>query len=118
MPEWYLLMLALGLLVGLSGLWPPLGYVVIPLALTAIAPLFYAANTVARASFLHAGLRYRLLTAGLHLAQPLARLWGRLNQGLTPRRHRGRRDWATPVPQLFRQCSDPRHPPQPCLPRL
>src|SRR5260370_38134595 len=112
MPEWYLLMLALGLLVGLSGLWPPLGYVVIPLALTAIAPLFYAANTVARASFLHAGLRYRLLTAGLHLAQPFARLWGRLNYGLTPERHRGLRDWAQPVPKVFRLWAQLRHVPE------
>ncbi len=118
MPEWYLLILALGLLVALSGLWPPLGYVVIPLALTAIAPLFYAANTVARASFLHAGLRYRLLTAGLHLAQPLARLWGRLNHGLTPWRHRGRRDWATPVPKVFRLWSERWQAPEAWLRRI
>src|SRR5437879_11692878 len=34
-------------------------------------------------------LRRRLLTAALHVMQPIARLRGRLNEGLTPWRRRG-----------------------------
>src|SRR5206468_6463350 len=31
----------------------------------------------------------RILTGALHLGQPIARLWGRLTEGLTPWRYRG-----------------------------
>ncbi len=106
MPEWYLVNLALGFLVALSVLWPPLHDAVFVLCLTALAPAAYAANTVARATFSHGGMRWRVLTTGLHMAQPLARLSGRIDHGLTPWRFRGRRDWVLPHRKVFRLWSE------------
>src|SRR5207249_10534481 len=59
-----------------------------------LPPLAQASLSAARASFndapLHgaARLKRRLLTAALHLLQPLARLRGRLQYGLAPWRRR------------------------------
>src|SRR5439155_26209124 len=58
-------------------------------------PLVQACLSAAHASFPDAPpgsaalLKRRLLTAALHLVQPLARLRGRLKEGLTPWRCRG-----------------------------
>src|SRR5207249_5327910 len=67
-----------------------------PLVLCAVAPpIAQAWLSAVRARFADgparwsARLRRRLLTAALHLMQPLARLRGRLNEGLTPWRRRG-----------------------------
>jgi hypothetical protein len=43
----------------------------------------------------------RLLTAGMHLAQPVARLKGRLMHGLTPWRRRGVSGFAWPNPRAL-----------------
>ena len=61
----------------------------------ALLPLAQACLSAAHASFPDAPpsraalLKRRLLTAALHLVQPLARLRGRLKEGLTPWRCRG-----------------------------
>jgi GT2 family glycosyltransferase len=88
MPEWYLVIAAFAVLSVLSVLWAPLSFA-LPLFMLAIsAPLVQAGLSAARASF--AGrprlglLKLRILTAVLHLLQPLARLCGRLRYGLTP----------------------------------
>ncbi|MSP67047.1 MAG: glycosyltransferase [Alphaproteobacteria bacterium] len=90
MPEWFLLpgMLLYVALLGLS--WPPLGYA-LPLALLAVLPVLgQAALSAARGSFKRGArapserLRLWAITATLHVIQPLARLWGRLQHGLTP----------------------------------
>jgi GT2 family glycosyltransferase len=99
MPEWYLVILAFAGLSGLGVLWGPL-LIAAPLLGVAVAvPLVQAGVSAARASFpdpTRRGrgemFRLRVLTALLHLLQPLARLRGRLGGGLTPwRRLRMRR---------------------------
>lgn len=95
MPEWYLVIAALGLFALAGALWAPL-LLTIPLLAGAMGMLvFDAALGALRASF-ETGERswgylgrLRVLTAALYLAQPLARLWGRIKGGLTPWRRRG-----------------------------
>jgi len=95
MPEWYLISLALAVLSVLGILWKPLLLALPLLTLTVGASLVRAGLGAAQASFTSAPrsrltrLGLRTLTAFLHLLQPLARLRGRLQNGLTPwRRHR------------------------------
>ena len=97
MPEWYLIIGFLIALSALSLLWSPLGIAVLLLIGAAVLPFAQACLSATRASFAserlnHFGarLRRRTLTAVLHLLQPLARLRGRLQRGLTPWRTRGR----------------------------
>jgi GT2 family glycosyltransferase len=105
MPEWYLVILALGILVAMHALWPPLAYAAIPLAAAILAPMAYIVKTAIH-EFNGMSWPYRLLTMGLHMAQPVARLRGRINHGLTPWRSRGRRNWASPLPQVTRLWSE------------
>ena len=95
MPEWHL---AFALLMGLSALsffWSPLTLLLPLLIGAALLPLAQACLSAAHASFPDAPpsraalLKRRLLTGALHLVQPLARLRGRLKEGLTPWRCRG-----------------------------
>lgn len=95
MPEWYLVSLALSVLSVLGILWQPLFLALPLLILTVGVSLLQAAVGAAQASFTSAPhsrltrLGLCTLTAFLHLLQPLARLRGRLQYGLTPwRRHR------------------------------
>ncbi|WP_418317903.1 glycosyltransferase [Piscinibacter sakaiensis] len=96
MPEWYLVIggLAALLLLGLS--WPPLLWAWPLLALAAAGPLVQAAIAATQARFpipaRSTGERMRRwgLTFLMHLMQPMARLIGRLEHGLTPWRRRGR----------------------------
>lgn len=89
MPEWYFVIALLGLLALLGLDWAPLLWV-IPLLLAAfIAPLIQAVLSAMQAEFptprWTAWQRFGLrgLTAMMHLAQPLARLIGRLRFGLS-----------------------------------
>jgi hypothetical protein len=96
MPEWYLVGAVLFMMSVLGILWTPLLFVALPpLALAMGASLVQAGVGAAQASFASAPqsritrLQLRILTACLYLVQPLARLRGRLNFGLTPwRQHR------------------------------
>jgi glycosyltransferase involved in cell wall biosynthesis len=94
MPEWYLLLGILLLLALLGVAWPPLAVFWPVLAVAALLPLVQAVTSAARAIFSSdpdtSGQRAKLyvLTAGLHLLQPLARLMGRLRHGLSPWRTR------------------------------
>jgi O-antigen biosynthesis protein len=89
MPEWYLLVSLLGLLSLLGFLWHPLGWSFPVFAVAAGMPLVQAGSRASRISFTHAPpsragrIKLRLLTACLHLLQPLARLCGRVRHGLT-----------------------------------
>jgi hypothetical protein len=89
MPEWYLVIIALAVLTALGSAWHPLWLA---------APLLSACLgvTVAQAVRSAAGARFatapepareqfqkKILTAGLFLLQPLARLLGRVRHGLT-----------------------------------
>ncbi|HEV2669969.1 MAG TPA: glycosyltransferase, partial [Gemmatimonadales bacterium] len=97
MPEWHLITAILVGITTLSAAWRPLRYA-LPLLVVAIAvPIVQACVSAARAWRPGAGaprhrwarLLRRLLTSGLHLLQPLARLRGRLKEGLTPWRCHG-----------------------------
>src|SRR5438105_3357632 len=95
MPEWHLITASLAGIAALSAAWRPFKLAFPLLAVAIVPPVAQAWLSAARAAFPDgpAGwstrLRRRLLTAALHLIQPLARLRGRLNEGLTPWRRRG-----------------------------
>ncbi len=95
MPEWYLLIVILAGMSTVSLVWSQL-QLLLPLLVGVVLPsLALASLSAARASFNEAPprssarLKRRLLTAALYLLQPLARLRGRLEYGLTPWRRRG-----------------------------
>src|SRR5207249_1407804 len=93
MPEWHLMTATLVGIAALSVAWSPLR-LALPLALAAILPsVAQACLGGARARFpaghgVLARLTRRVLTAALHLIQPVARLRGRVQEGLTPWRRR------------------------------
>ena len=107
MPEVYLAIGLVALLVALGLAWSPLFLLAPVLVLSAGALSIRAVWTAVRARFPTPGLsaRERLLRraliAFLHVAQPLARLEGRLRHGLTPWRRRGDRGHALPVGRRF-----------------
>lgn len=94
MPEWWLLIFALAGLSVLGLHWPPLLSALPLLGLALSAALLQAFAGGARASFLTkpasrgAELKLRGLTAALHFIQPLARLRGRIEHGLSLWRNR------------------------------
>ena len=107
MPEWFLLTVAVGVLSVLGVWWKPL-LIALPLFIfTAGVPILQATQGARHASFSslpHSQrglLKLRGLTALLHLLQPLARLWGRLRDGLAPWRWRGHAAMALPRPRKF-----------------
>lgn len=95
MPEWYLLIGALAIILPFGTLYAPLRYSLILFALAVAPPAIHAWSCGRRAFFhgVHQRSRRRqqlaLMTAWLHFLQPVARLAGRLQQGLTPWRQRG-----------------------------
>jgi GT2 family glycosyltransferase len=95
MPEWYFVVGALTLLSALGTFWRPLLFTLPLLALAVAAPLVAAlqAGITTRVPPMLGSrterLRFRVLVAFLHLIQPVARLRGRLQAGLTPWRRRG-----------------------------
>jgi GT2 family glycosyltransferase len=112
MPEWYLVILALGVLSALGALWRPLLLALPLLSLAMLAPVVSAGLGAARATFPGAPgrpagrLARRLVTAALHVIQPLARLRGRLQHGLTPWRWHGAPGLSLPRPGLAAIWSD------------
>lgn len=95
MPEWLFVIVALSALSLLGLSWPPLLWTLPLLALALAAPLAQAALAAARATFpepaksMAEKVQRRSTTFYLHLVQPLARLLGRVEHGLTPWRRRG-----------------------------
>jgi hypothetical protein len=96
MPEWYLVIAALGVLALLGLSWAPLLWTLGLLLLAIAAPVAQAVIASARAQFpvvatsRREQVQRRVLTFCMHLMQPAARLIGRLQHGLTPWRRRGR----------------------------
>ncbi|MGA7732007.1 MAG: ABC transporter transmembrane domain-containing protein, partial [Chloroflexia bacterium] len=94
MPEWYFLSGLLLLMCVLGIFWAPLLWA-LPLLVVSVATLLVQAilggararlvSNSSRAS----SVALRAITSTLHLIQPLARLIGRLSQGLTPWRRQG-----------------------------
>lgn len=95
MPEWYLVIAGLAALSLLALSWPPLRFAAPLAVLAATAPIVQAAIAASRATYpvpskaIGERVQRWLLTACLHLMQPLARLLGRMRHGLTPWRRRG-----------------------------
>jgi hypothetical protein len=104
MPEWYLAILLLTGLALLGASWHPLAMVIPLVGLAVGASTAQAVLSATRARFTDpprergalAGLL--ALTALLHLVQPMARLRGRLRDGLTFWRRRGPRAFRWPRP--------------------
>lgn len=112
MPEFYLLIAALAGLSGLGLLWSPLLAALGPLALALGATAVRAAVAMSlhakryrRNTTTHRATRWAL-TIALHALQPLARLAGRLRQGLSPWRRRGERAVASPFGRTVRIWSE------------
>jgi GT2 family glycosyltransferase len=104
MPEWYVLVAALGGLSIIGMQWKPL-LIALPLLALAIAlPVLHAAMSALHVTFTDAArtrkqlLKLRMLTACLHLLQPMARLLGRIRLGLTPWRRCGVPGISSPWP--------------------
>jgi glycosyltransferase involved in cell wall biosynthesis len=108
MPEWYLLIGALAATSLIGLLWRPLLLALPLLAVAMAVPIVQAIVAARRATFVESResrgrlLAATLLTALLHLIQPLARLAGRMRHGMTPwRRRRGVTRFAWPWPRTF-----------------
>ena len=117
MPEWYLGIAALAAVSLLGVTWPPL-FLALPVLAACLAPLLtLAVRGAARARFPTAPrsrwetLRLRALVAGLYLAQPVARLDGRVRHGLTPWRARGGRSPTLPRRRSLEVWSEHGEPP-------
>lgn len=107
MPEWYLV-IAFLLVLSLFGIfWSPLLLSLPILGIVVASPVLQAVLGARRAHFqpgsgtVGTRMGMRVLTGLLHLAQPLARLSGRLRQGLTPWRCRARNGFALPWRRIF-----------------
>ncbi len=93
MPEWYLFSALLGLLGLLGFLWKPM-FLLMPFFLLSITVVFIQAfisakNNSSLQPHQKKLIKYRLLIVLLHIIQPVARLYGRFTNGLTPLRKRG-----------------------------
>jgi hypothetical protein len=95
MPEWYLFIAALAIILPFGTIYVSLPYALILLAV-AVAPPAIHAWLCGQRAFFHGvqqkswhGQQLATMTAWLHFLQPAARLAGRLRQGLTPWRQRG-----------------------------
>ncbi len=103
LPEWYLLVATLLGTACIGFIWSPLLWV-FPLAGAALTVVFLQA--ISSVSMIHFGeraqlkwlnrLKLKLVTGYLFLLQPLARLYGRLECGLTMWRRRHTSAWALP----------------------
>jgi hypothetical protein len=106
MPEWYVLLTALGILAAFGFAWPPF-LALVPVFVTAAAlTIAQAVRGARKATFDPTpqsrvkNLRLRAVVASLYLLQPIARLLGRMQPGLGSLQHR---DFAriAPVPRLL-----------------
>lgn len=93
MPEWYLFSALLAVLGLFSFLWKPM-LLFIPVFLFSLTVIFIQAFLSAKrnSSLLYNQkklIKYRFLIILLHTIQPIARLYGRFTNGLTPLRKRG-----------------------------
>jgi GT2 family glycosyltransferase len=104
-PEWYLVVFALGAVSAMGTLWTPLLFAIPLLVLVLGAPIVEALLAADQATFAGAPssymakLKWHGLTFALHLLQPIARLYGRLRNGLHPWRQRDASELAVPRPR-------------------
>ena len=99
MPEWYLLTVVLAGLTALGAAWMPMFLAGPLLALAVALSVVQAVRSIANTCFgtrpKRSLLALRTLGVALYLIQPLARLSGRVGNGLTPWRRRGKA-WVFP----------------------
>ena len=103
MPEWFLVLGVLALASALGLLWTPL-LVALPLLVAGVAGVVVRAFRASDRSHDRAYRRLprrtramlRALTTAMHVAQPIVRLAGRLDHGLSPLRRRCSRRYAWP----------------------
>jgi GT2 family glycosyltransferase len=108
MPEWYLISAGLAGLSLMGVLWAPL-FLALSLCILAVGASLVQAGLLGaiRAASIHsqrsraARLKMRAVTTFLYLLQPLARLRGRLQLGLTPWRQYHTPGMALPRPQVI-----------------
>ena len=103
-PEWYLVLAVVAVVSALGAVWQPL-LAAAPLLVVGLAAMLAEAVRGGRRAPLRTPgvsrpreLAMRALVVALHLAQPAARLAGRLRHGLSPWRRSGGRSLAAPVP--------------------
>ena len=101
MPEWYLVNVALLLLVVLGAFWKPLLWAAPVLVASILWPLIHVLKVVQHVHFdsrTTSGVRFKLTATivWLNMMQPLARLWGRVLHGLAPWTQRNRTDFHWP----------------------
>jgi GT2 family glycosyltransferase len=107
MPEWYLLAAVSGLVALLGLEWASLRLAGALFVVSIVVPIAQAVISARHARLHSRGhspaeqLRARITVACLHLVQPLARLSGRLNHGLTMWRRRDSGENALPVARTF-----------------
>ncbi|HXV06350.1 MAG TPA: glycosyltransferase [Solirubrobacterales bacterium] len=117
-PEFLLVVVALGVVSAIGLLWAPLLLALPLFAAAALATLWRAVDRGWRAHRAAPGrppaetLKRRALTAALFLLQPLARLAGRLRNGLSPWRRRLRPGAAWPWPRTVSVWSESWRAPQ------
>ena len=123
-PEWYCAIAIFALLSVLGILWQPMLYF-LPLLLASLGiPLVEAWRSAGSSCdsvlglSVWARLKRRSLVAFLHVVQPLARLWGRFNHGITPWRLRGSQGLRIPIPRKFQIWSESWQSPQDWLARV
>jgi O-antigen biosynthesis protein len=112
MPEVYLAIGLVALLIAVGALWTPLLFLAPILIVVAGALAVRAVTAASAARFPTVGLSgleriaRRVLTGLLHVVQPLVRLEGRLRYGLTPWRALTRTGAAVPVPRRLERWSE------------
>ncbi|MEJ5375782.1 MAG: glycosyltransferase [bacterium] len=105
MPEWYLVLLLLVIAALLGFWWEPLKAAWWLLGGGLLCTAWQALGSAARADFSRSQDKtipcwvLKGVTATLFLLQPLARLWGRLKNGLSPWRRRGQGGMLLPFPR-------------------
>jgi len=112
MPEWHLLVAGLAMLSVVGIFWQPLR-IAAPLLILAVSLSLAHAGLNAQAAFtgrksgIFSNLPRWMLTALLHLLQPIARLSGRMTAGLDPWRRRQTRASRLPFPGNYSAlCAD------------
>lgn len=93
MPEWHLVTVALASLTALGAIWSPLRIAGLLFVAAIVPPVAQAILGGGRARFPETSgslsrFKRRVLTTLLHFLQPVARLRGRIQEGLTPWRQR------------------------------
>ncbi|WP_246113299.1 glycosyltransferase [Segetibacter aerophilus] len=93
MPEWYLLSTLFGVMACLGSLWTPLlalwPVFIASIAVIIIQGIISAVKNTSLSKGQEHNWKYFLLIVLLHIVQPVARLRGRIKNGLTPWRIRG-----------------------------